>query len=169
MEFIMRCYPVREVTLWQWIGNPHSFSLTKRSPALPPRTQSSHIPVWEREAQTGCGWMNVLTYDRERNLNEMCRDTSFFHLLVSVLLSLLLNLFCILCYVVFFMCSAFPLMLNEYRPNISVFKYSQSSFSSSLIQPWGGISVIPCKWQLMKMVRTLIALCLWGGRVVRFS
>ena len=22
MEFIMLCYPVREVMLWQWIGNP---------------------------------------------------------------------------------------------------------------------------------------------------
>ena len=22
MEFIMLCYPVREVMLWQWVGNP---------------------------------------------------------------------------------------------------------------------------------------------------
>lgn len=43
MEFIMLCYPVREVTLWQWIGNPHSFSLPLYHHGRNPRT-----PQFER-------------------------------------------------------------------------------------------------------------------------
>lgn len=41
---------------------------------------------------------------------------------------------------------------------------SRRSLSAWPITARGGIAVIPCKWQLMKMVFPLITLCLWGGR-----
>lgn len=36
MEFIMLCYPLREVMLWQWVGNPdwlvsHQVVVTRHS------------------------------------------------------------------------------------------------------------------------------------------
>ena len=55
MEFIMLCYPVREVMLWQWIGNPDC--LVSHQVVAHSVTMDAFITrLMDGEAHPGCGW-----------------------------------------------------------------------------------------------------------------
>lgn len=160
MEFIMRCYPVREVMLWQWVGNPDCL-VSHRVVSCSAATRHQ-----EEKAQPGCDWMSV----RQRRGSVSTPVTNYiahlsFQEHTSSLLVTLLHLFTLHFYPNTKSC----LFLYEHHFNILI-------WYTALVQ-WGDTEVVSslhiqqsetCTWWMLHPPQQLMSV-LCGDMTLRPS